>query len=146
MNPNSKKTMTLTELRDWLRKPGILKNVITWHISNSAMIRLMRWIDDDFVDVNSPIGLEKLLPELEKALKGFLSNSKAEAELLKTPPAKAKPGRKRRYDPIADQAFAEAWDNAKSAGVCFKQFCKEKKPKVDFKKGKRILNRVQKRH
>ena len=144
MNPNSKKTMTLTELRDWLRKPGILKNVIAWHISNSAMIRLMRWIDGDFVDVNSPIGLEKLLLELEKGLKEFLSKSKAEAELLKTPPAK--PGRKSRYDPIADQAFAADWAQSKSAGVSFKQFCKEKKPKVDFKKGKRILNRVQKRH
>lgn len=143
MNPNSKKAITLTELRDWLRKPGILKNVIPWHISNSAMIRLMRWVDGDFVDVNCPVGLEKLLPELEKRLKEFLIKSKAEAELLETPPAKAKPGRKRRYDPIADQAFAEDWNQAKSTGVNFKQFCKDCGVKVP--KGKLTLGRVRDR-
>lgn len=141
MNPNSKKTMTLTELRDWLRKPKILKNVITWHISNSAMIRLMRWIDGDFVDVNSPVGLEKLLPELEKGLKEFLSKSKAEAELLKTPPAK--PGRRSRYDHAKDEDFYVAWKRARDTGVSFKRFCKDSGVKVP--KGLLTLGRVRDR-
>lgn len=137
------KTMTLTELRDWLRKPGILKNLIPWHISNSAMIRLMRWVDGDFVDVNCPVGLEKLLPELEERLKEFLSKKKAESELPNTQQAKAKPGRKGKYDPKADQAFAEDWNRAKSTGVNFKQFCKGCGVKVP--KGKLTLGRVRDR-
>ena len=57
-------------------------------------------------------------------------------------PEKAKAGRKAKFDPVADQAFADDWEKAKSKDVSFKDFCREKSPKVDSKKGKRILDRV----
>jgi len=60
-------------------------------------------------------------------------------------PEKPKPGRKAKYDPKADQFFADDWATAKSAKVSFKDFCGDRKPKVPVRIGKMILGRVRDR-
>lgn len=122
----------LKQLRERLRKPGVLNEVVPWYFSANQLIRLTRWTDGEFVSIDDIIGLEKILLEISQIPAG------------KTIAQPKRPGRKPENNPEKDQSFANAWQTARDTGVSFKKFCNDWGLRYT-KLGKRILDRVRDR-
>ncbi len=76
------------------------------------------------------------LRAIERALR---PNENSTGEVT-TPGRPCRRGRRREYDPDADRVFSEAWDQARTAGVTFSDFCRDRG--ISSSAGRRTLARL----